>query len=88
MAGQCLTHRRRLQRIHGLTDRGCTTGHGGNEPVRGRLFEVANDLPDLRPVLSPYDVLCLRASARRTLSVRAGSTCSRSRSRRIWVAVL
>lgn len=23
-------------------------GHGGNEPVRGRLFEVANALPDLR----------------------------------------
>ena len=23
-------------------------GHGGNDPVRGRLYEVANDLPDLR----------------------------------------
>lgn len=23
-------------------------GHGGNDPLRGRLYEVANDLPDLR----------------------------------------
>ena len=23
-------------------------GHGGNDPVRGRLYEAANDLPDLR----------------------------------------
>ncbi len=23
-------------------------GHGGNDPVRGRLYEVANQLPDLR----------------------------------------
>jgi len=23
-------------------------GHGGNDPVRGRLYEVANELPDLR----------------------------------------
>jgi creatinine amidohydrolase len=23
-------------------------GHGGNDPVRGRLYEVASDLPDLR----------------------------------------
>lgn len=23
-------------------------GHGGNDPARGRLYEVANDLPDLR----------------------------------------
>jgi hypothetical protein len=23
-------------------------GHGGNEPVRGRIFEVASELPDLR----------------------------------------
>jgi len=23
-------------------------GHGGNEPVRGRLYELASELPDLR----------------------------------------
>lgn len=23
-------------------------GHGGNDPVRGRIYEIANDLPDLR----------------------------------------
>jgi creatinine amidohydrolase len=29
-------------------------GHGGNETVRGRLYEVANDLPGLRLVWYPW----------------------------------
>src|SRR5512139_4071383 len=48
VAGQCLTNRRRLQRIHGLTDRGCTTGHGGNEPFA--LIMTAEETVQLRLV--------------------------------------
>jgi len=46
MAGQCLTHRRRLQRIHGLTDRRCTAGNGGNEPFA--LIVTAEETVQLR----------------------------------------
>ncbi len=33
---------------HGFKRLLVINGHGGNDPVRGRLYEVANDLPDLR----------------------------------------
>ena len=46
MAGQCLTHWRRLQRIHGLTDRRCTARHGGNEPFA--LIVTAEETVQLR----------------------------------------
>lgn len=33
---------------HGFRRLLVLNGHGGNDPVRGRLYEVANELPDLR----------------------------------------
>jgi creatinine amidohydrolase len=35
---------------HGFRKFLVLNGHGGNDPVRGRLYEVANGLPDLRVV--------------------------------------
>lgn len=34
--------------FHGFKRILVLNGHGGNDPVRGRLYEIANDLPDLR----------------------------------------
>ena len=48
MAGQCLMHPGGLQRMHGLTDRGCAAGHGGNEPLT--LVVTAEETVQLRLV--------------------------------------
>src|SRR5882724_8977443 len=61
LASECFTHIRRLERIHGLTDRGCATGHGGNEPfafivstketIKLRLISnLANEKQQMPPV--------------------------------------
>ena len=34
--------------VHDIRKIVIINGHGGNDPIRGRLYEVANELPDLR----------------------------------------
>jgi hypothetical protein len=53
MAGQCLTHRRRLKRIHGLTDRRRASQNCGNEPFP--LIMPAEETIQLRLVTGLAD---------------------------------